>query len=153
MSSKTGKKVPAILIVVVIVVVVVAGVWLLRNRSAAEGEPSADASRTAAVTPEQVDTIVGRWRRHDGGYIIDIHGLDAAGNLKVAYYNPNPINVSQAQVVQSARGLHIFIELRDKGYPGATYRLDYDGAKDMMTGVYHQPAVNQIFDVVFVRAQ
>jgi uncharacterized protein (DUF2147 family) len=105
------------------------------------------------VTPEQVDTIVGRWRRTDGGYVIDIRGLDAAGNLNVAYYNPKPINVSQGEVVQSAKGLHVFIELRDTGYPGATYRLDYDSAKDTMTGVYHQPSVDQSFHVVFVRTQ
>ena len=152
MSGKTSKKVPAILIVVVSVVVVVAGVWLLRHRSAAEGEPIADASRAAAVTPEQLDTIVGHWRRPDGGYIIDIRGFDTAGNLQVAYYNPRPINVSQAVIEQSASGLHLFIELRDTGYAGATYRLDYDVTRDVMTGVYYQPSALQSFEVIFVRA-
>jgi len=149
MGNKTGKIVIATAIVVLMVVVALA--WLLRNRSATEGEPGADASTTAAVTREQVDTIVGRWRRTDGGYIIDIRGLDTAGKLKVAYYNPNPINVSQAEVVQGASGLHIFVELRDAGYPGATYRLDYDRARDTMTGLYYQPTAGQSFDVVFVR--
>ena len=147
------KKFPTLLIIVVIAAVVVAGGWLLRNRQAAEEKPGTGGSTSADVTSEQVQTIVGRWRRPDGGYIIDIRGLDAAGNLEVAYYNPRPINVSQAHVVQSPKGLHIFIELRDEGYPGATYRLDYDGDNDTMTGIYFQPSVNQSFDVVFVRAQ
>jgi hypothetical protein len=147
------KKLPTLLIVVVIAAVVVAGVWLLRSRWTAEEKPGTGRSKSAAVTSEQVETIVGRWRRPDGGYIIDIRGLDAAGDLEVAYYNPRPINVSLAQVVESPDGLHIFIELRDTGYPGATYRLDYDSDKDMLTGVYHQPSVNQSFDVIFVRAQ
>jgi type II secretory pathway pseudopilin PulG len=147
------RKLLTFVIVVVIAAVVVAGVWLLRSRRAAEEKPSTETSKSTAVTSEQVQTLVGRWRRPDGGYIIDIRGLDPAGNLEVAYYNPRPINVSQAQVVQSPKGLHVFIELRDKGYPGATYRLDYDSNNDSMTGVYFQPSVNQSFDVVFVREQ
>jgi hypothetical protein len=147
------KKLSALVIVVVIAAAVVVGVLMLQNRQAAEEKPGTAKSTSSVVTPEQVQTIVGRWRRPDGGYIIEIGGLDVAGNLDVAYYNPRPINVSQAQVVQSPKGLHIFIELRDKGYPGATYRLDYERDNDTMTGIYFQPSVNQSFDVVFVREQ
>ena len=147
----TGRiKMPMIVFAVVIVVAVV--LWV-RNRSAEEGESGAGASKTAAVTAEQVETIVGRWRRTDGGYILDIRGLDATGSLEAAYYNPKPINVSQAEVVQGATGLHVFIELRDTGYPGATYRLDHDATRDTMTGFYYQPTAGQTFDVIFVRAQ
>jgi len=153
MKGNAGKTRPVLLVVVLVAVVVVAGVWWLRSGRDTEGEPGTGGSKSAAVTVEQVELIVGRWRRTDGGYIIDIRGLDAAGNLMVAYYNPRPINVSQAQVVKSTEGLHVFIELRDTGYPGATYRLDFDGDKDVLTGLYHQPSVNQTFDVVFARAQ
>jgi len=152
-NSKSIKKAPAILIAVVIVVVVAAGVWLVRKQSGAEGEPNASAPRTATVTAEQVDAIVGRWRRTDGGYVIEIRGIDTAGKLKVGYYNPNPINVSRSVVEQSTGGLHVFVELRDTGYPGATYRLDYDATRDTMTGLYYQPTAGQSFDVVFVREQ
>jgi len=141
------------LIAVIVVAVAVAGVWLARNRSAADGDPGAGAPSTAAVTAEQVETIAGRWRRTDGGYILEIRGLDAGGHLEAAYFNPSPINVSQAEVVQGASGLHVFIELRDAGYPGATYRLDYNATGDTMTGFYYQPTAGQTFDVVFVRAQ
>ena len=58
--------------------------------------------------------------------------------------------MSQSEVVQIPGGLHIFVELRDRGYAGATYRLDYDAARDVMTGLYYQPSAGQ-FDVVFVR--
>ena len=145
------KKIPKLMIVVVVAGVVAAGVWLLQSRRNAEEKPGVVTSTSSAVTTEQIQAIVGRWRRPDGGYVIDIRGLDATGRLVVAYYNPRPINVSKAQVVQSPRGLHVFIELRDEGYPGATYRLDYDRDTDSMTGVYFQPSINQSFDVVFVR--
>jgi len=153
MSEKSRKKLPVVLVAVLVAVVVAVGTWLLRNNWIADEESGTSGSTQAAVTSEQVETIVGRWRRPDGGYIIDIRGLDTAGNLNVAYYNPRPINVSQAHVVQSPKGLHVFIELWDTNYPGATYRLDYDSEHDTLTGVYHQPKVNQTFDVVFVRAQ
>lgn len=152
MKANSGKTMSWILIGILVALVVIVGVWWLWNERAT-GVADTDGSEPVVVSAEQIDTIVGRWRRTDGGYVIDIRGIDAAGNLKVAYFNPRPINVSQAQVVQSQGGLHIFVELRDTGYPGATYRLDYDSEKDVLTGLYHQPAVNQTFDVIFVRAQ
>jgi hypothetical protein len=153
MNTESGKKLPVIFVAALVALVVVVGVWWLWNERAADGVEDAGGTSTESVTAEQIDAITGKWRRPDGGYIIDIRGIDAAGSLKVAYYNPSPINVSQAQVVKSASGLHIFIELRDTGYPGATYRLDYDADKDQLSGLYHQPTVNQTFDVIFVRAQ
>lgn len=153
MQKNSGKTLPVILVAILIATGVAASVWWLTSGRDTEGEPGTRVSTSAAVTAEQVEVIVGRWRRNDGGYIIEIRGLDAAGNLMAAYFNPRPINVSQAQVVQSPTGLHVFIELRDRGYPGATYRLDYNGANDTLTGVYHQPSLNQSFDIVFVRAE
>ena len=151
MKANSGKTLSGILIGVVVALVVVVGVWWLWNERATDGVEDAGGASTYAVTAKQIATITGRWRRTDGGYVIDIRGIATAGNLKVAYYNPRPINVSQAQVVTSAAGIHIFIELRDTGYPGATYRLDYDADKDQLSGLYYQPSVNQTFDVIFVR--
>ena len=153
MNTIFGKSPSGVLIAVLVWLVIVVGVWWFWNERESDGVEDAGGSSPAAVTTEQIETIIGRWRRTDGGYVVDIRGIDAAGNLKVAYFNPRPINVSQAQVVKSTTGLHIFVELRDTGYPGATYRLDYDSQKDTLTGLYHQPAVNQTFDVEFVRAQ
>jgi len=47
--------------------------------------------------------------------------------------------------------MQVFIELRDTGYPGSTYTLIYNLQQDMLTGIYYQAAVNQSFEVVFVR--
>jgi len=153
MKANSGKTMPWIVIGILVALVVVTGVWWFWNEREADGVADTGGSTPQAVTSEQVETIIGRWRRTDGGYIIDIRGIDSAGSFKVAYFNPRPINVSQAQVVKSTTGLHIFVELRDTGYPGATYRLDYDSENNVLTGLYHQPAVNQTFDVIFVREQ
>jgi len=36
-------------------------------------------------------------------------------------------------------------------YPGATYHLTYDPGSDQLRGVYFQPALQQSFQVFFVR--
>ena len=152
-QSPVKGKLPARLIVMLVALVAAVGLWFLRGNIAENGEQGAGGVTSAVVTSEQIETIVGRWLRPDGGYILEIRGSNEAGNLDVGYFNPRPINVSQAQVANSPKGLHIFIELQDKGYPGATYSLDYDSDKDILTGIYVQPAVNQSFEVYFVRAQ
>jgi hypothetical protein len=108
-------------------------------------------SNAPPVTPDHLRTLVGRWVRPDGGYVIDIRNVHADGKLQVAYFNPRPIHVSQARVTQKEGQIQIFVELRDAGYPGATYALRYNTEHDVLVGLYHQPAVGQIFDVVFVR--
>lgn len=95
--------------------------------------------------------IVGRWVRPDGGYIIHIVDVEADGKLDAAYYNPRPIHVAQTEVAQGKDGPEIFIELRDTGYPGATYNLLYEQDQDTLIGLYYQPNVDQYFDVIFVR--
>ena len=45
----------------------------------------------------------------------------------------------------------VFIELRDTNYPGPTYTLTYDPKEDQLKGVYFQAALQQSYDVVFVR--
>ena len=47
--------------------------------------------------------------------------------------------------------MKVFLELRDVHYPGSTYTLTYDPARDQLQGVYYQAALQQRFDVVFVR--
>jgi uncharacterized protein (DUF2147 family) len=95
----------------------------------------------------------GRWRRPDGGYIIEIRNVDATGKMDVAYFNPKPINVSQAEATREGSATKVFIELRDVGYPGSTYTLTYDPQSDQLKGVYFQAAMQQKFDVVFFRTK
>ena len=109
--------------------------------------------RTGAGTGTKTafDSLKGRWLRPDGGYVIDIRDVDATGKLAAGYFNPRPINVSQAEASQEGDTTKVFIELRDVNYPGATYNLTYNPKRDQLRGVYYQPAVRQSFDVVFIR--
>ena len=119
-----------------------------------KSDPKANKAQKATITePADYAKIVGRWLRPDGGYIIEIQKVDINGKMEAAYYNPRSINVSQALAAQKDGSIEIFIELRDTGYPGATYTLKYDQANDMLTGLYYQPAAGQTFDVQFVRKE
>jgi hypothetical protein len=109
--------------------------------------------RTNAGTGTQAafDSLKGPWLRPDGGYVIDIRDVDASGKMHAGYFNPRPINVSQAEASREGDTTKVFIELRDVNYPGATYNLTYDPERDQLRGVYYQPAVRQSFDVFFIR--
>ncbi len=95
--------------------------------------------------------LKGRWRRPDGGYVIDIKDVEATGKVDAAHYNPNPIRVSKAESTREGGATKLFIELRDTGYPGCTYKLTYDPQTEQLRGVYFQAAIQQNFDVVFSR--
>jgi uncharacterized protein (DUF2147 family) len=93
----------------------------------------------------------GRWVRPDGGYVLEIKDVDTSGKMTAAYFNPRPINVSQAEAALDGTALKVFIELRDMNYPGATYHLTYDPGSDQLRGRYFQPKLQQTFEVHFVR--
>lgn len=95
--------------------------------------------------------LKGRWARPDGGYVIEIREVSAGGRMEARYFNPMPVTVSKAEAGQENDTLKIFIELRAPGYPGSTYDLKYDPVTDRLQGVYHQAAIRQDFDVVFIR--
>ena len=97
--------------------------------------------------------LVGRWVRMDGGYIIEIRNVASDGKMDAAYFNPRPINVSVAEASRTSTGIKVFIELQDQGYPGSTYTLSYDPAKDSLVGFYYQAVMQQNFDVVFARVK
>jgi len=97
--------------------------------------------------------IIGRWLRPDGGYVIEIRNISSGGTMEAAYFNPRPINVSQAEVSRKKGSLEVFIELRDTGYPGSTYTLMYDPLQDMFSGIYYQATIGQSFEVIFVRTK
>ena len=95
--------------------------------------------------------LIGRWQRTDGGYVIEIKRVATDGTMQAAYFNPRPINVSQAKASEFKDHLKIEVELRDTGYPGSSYTLLYDPDKDALLGFYYQAVQKQNFDVVFVR--
>jgi len=116
-------------------------------------ESEAGGGQTAGPTAPDYSVLVGRWLRPDGGYVIEIQKVDMNGRIEAAYYNPRTINVSQALAAQKDGQIQIFIELRDVGYPGATYTLTYDKGNDVLNGLYYQPAAGQTFEVQFVRKE
>ena len=96
--------------------------------------------------------LQGRWLRPDGGYILEIRSVAADGKMDAIYNNPNPIHVAKAEASQAGAALKVFVELRDVNYPGCTYTLTYAADSDQFTGIYYQAALQQQFEVVFVRA-
>ena len=118
--------------------------------SAAPDSKGTNITSAVTVRPEFAK-LVGKWQRPDGGYVIEIKSVDAAGTLDAAYFNPNPINVSRAAALYKDGATRVFVELRAPNYPGSTYTLTYDPQSDQLYGQYYQAAMKQTFDVTFGR--
>jgi hypothetical protein len=143
-------------ILVILTVGVFAGMALLISHSRQTGAQSSSPPLTkepiaAPGAKGEFDRLKGHWRRPDGGYILEIGEIDASGKIVARYYNPRPINVSRAEATQEGATTKVFIELRDTNYPGSTYTLTYDPENDLIQGTYFQAALQQTFDVIFVR--
>jgi hypothetical protein len=161
-SAATGRRFPRPAAVVLAVAVVAAGAfWWGRGRHAdappAEAIP-ATASATnqpeLAATPNPgLDKLKGKWQRPDGGYILEIRSVETGGKLDATYSNPRPIHVAKAEASQAGATIKVFVELRDVNYPGSTYDLVYEAATDQLAGIYYQAALQQRFEVVFVRTK
>jgi hypothetical protein len=104
------------------------------------------------AVPLGFEALRGRWLREDGGYVLEVRGIEAGGRMDAAYLNPGPVRVSRAEASREGTKLKVFVELRDTGYPGCTYTLEYNPGSDALLGVYYQAAVDQSFEVMFVRA-
>ncbi len=95
--------------------------------------------------------LKGKWLRSDGTYTIEIFTISDGGKMDAGYFNPNPINVGNAEWTVSDGIILMKIVLRDVNYPGSTYSLMYNRENDVIAGTYFQ-AVNGIsYDVVFTR--
>jgi hypothetical protein len=113
-------------------------------------DPSPNHSGTHSDAPVY-RPLIGRWRRPDGGYILDIRALNPDGELDAAYRNPQEIHVAKAEASVRGGRPEVLVELRDRNYPGNYYTLTYDPDADRLSGVYHHLGVGQDFDVVFTR--
>jgi hypothetical protein len=161
-STKSGvRRVSVLTVTLVLVVGIVATVVLLRGRQPGGMGlplPSSPGPRSSLAAPadsanSSFRALHGRWLRPDGGYILDIRDVDARGKIDAVYLNPRPIPVARAEAASDSSTLRVFVELRAPGYPGSTYTLTYDPRRDQLTGIYFQAALQQRFDVVFVRMQ
>jgi len=95
--------------------------------------------------------LAGKWVRPDGGYILQIRGVDNIGIMDAAYFNPDPIHVAKAAAFTEAGTTRVYVELRDVNYPGCTYTLTYDPNSDLLAGDYFQAAIQQHYEVEFIR--
>ncbi|HEX2442614.1 MAG TPA: hypothetical protein VHJ77_01620 [Vicinamibacterales bacterium] len=120
---------------------------------ATRGGPPSDDARPTDSSGLPLSRIEGGWQRIEGGYVLEIRKADAGGRLEAAYFNPRPIHVAKATAADSGGALRVFVELRDEGYPGATYALTYDPEADRLFGLYTQPAAGQTFEVRFTRVK
>ena len=116
--------------------------------SAASG---AHPTATVVATNAGFQALQGRWLRPDGGYILDIRNVEASGTIGAVYLNPRPITVARADATRDGSTLNVFVELCAPDYPGSMYTLTYDPTCDQPGRVYFQAALQQRFDVVFVR--
>ena len=105
----------------------------------------------AADVPARYRPLLGEWVRPDGGYVLSVTGIDDDGTATAAYLNPRPINVERAEAREEGDAVGLFVELRDRGYPGSTYTLAYDARADQLRGIYFQATQRASYDVVFVR--
>jgi hypothetical protein len=113
----------------------------------AESEP------TPPPPKADLSKLKGRWQRLDGDYLLEVRDIGDKGVVDAAYFNPQPIHVARAGAVQDSGNVALFVELRDTGYPGCTYRLVYRPQQDRLEGVYYQAAQQTSYDVVFDRAK
>ena len=106
-----------------------------------------------AATAAEPDfkAVVGEWIRTDGGYVIRVRDVNPDGSVNAGYFNPNEIHIAEANVSLWKGLLKLLIKLQDKGYPGSTYTLYYYAEKDALAGFYYQAAMEQTFEVVFIR--
>jgi len=139
-----------------LVVVAGAGFWWSGARHAyapaAVVPPALTTTGPAArVAATALQNLTGHWVRIDGGYVLEIRGVDAGGKLDAAYFNPRPIHVAKAEASQDGAAVRLFVELRDVNYPGSTYSLRYDPGRDVLEGAYFQAMQRETYDVSFVR--
>ena len=151
--KKKGLQVFAVVagVVLVIIAVVVLYVGKKDGDEAQKETVTSEAPAKAKEAKSDSNKLLGRWLRPDGGYVIEISKIRANGRLEARYLNPRPINVSVAEASHRKDELRVFIELQDVGYPGSTYTLLYDPQRDILRGTYFQAAMEQAFDVMFVR--
>jgi hypothetical protein len=122
------------------------------NKSAPDlTSPATNAPATPAAAHPELQKLIGKWERPDGGYVLEITSVDAEGKLDARYANPAPIKVSRARAYREGGATKVFVELTDVNYPGCTYQLSLDEPHDQLFGIYFQAALQQKFDVAFAR--
>ena len=164
-NSTAGKKPVAVIAALIAVAALATAVLLLSGTKPAPGPTTAPvpaqpvqtnaqpvvASAAEAAPTSPFAPLLGRWLRPDGEYVIEIKSIEGNGEMRAGYFNPRPINVARAEAFQQDGKVKMYLELRDAGYPGSHYTLEYRKDTDQLMGVYFQAAVQESFEVLFVR--
>ncbi|TAJ15505.1 hypothetical protein DMA11_01025 [Marinilabiliaceae bacterium JC017] len=110
-------------------------------------------SETALSESEQLqDDVIGKWKRTDGDYTIAIIAFNDS-TIEAAYFNLQPINVSDTKWKQKDGYLYFLITLHDVNYQGSYYSLGYYPEEQRLFGFYHLGSTGQRFEVVFEKFQ
>ncbi len=133
--------------------------WVFRDRIFPSGgdaavppvQIQADGRSAGMHAPPALTRLVGRWRRLDGGYTLDIKAIADDGKIDATYLNPRPIHVSKAEAITKGGHVIVVVTLQDQGYPGNMYTLTYDPQADRLEGVYHHRGLGRQFEVEFSR--
>ena len=116
-----------------------------------------DASDTppaaTAATPEQLQKLLGRWVRNEGGYVLNIKSAAKDGKLDAEYLNPKSIHIARAEADQFDGKLRVFVQFQDVNYEGSTYDLRYEPSNDQLVGEYFQATQQQRYQVSFERTK
>jgi len=96
-----------------------------------------DIPSALAKQPERSD-FEGNWLRADGTYRFEIEVADS-GEATARYFNPSPINVESATFEETNGQPKLTVVLRDRGYPGSTYRLAFVPEHGILAGTYKRP--------------
>jgi hypothetical protein len=135
-------------LVIALSVIVISGCG---SESPAEPSPATETSSAGEQQTAILDGLIGRWRRPDGGYVLEVIGVAGDGAVQAAYFNPNPIHVSTAKAESWQGAAQLFVEFDDVNYRGSTYQLIHEPERDILFGTYYQAAMGQTFEVYFVR--
>jgi hypothetical protein len=109
------------------------------------------AASAASAQPLNFKVIAGQWARIDGSYNLRVENVMSDGTADVSYFNPRRIRVAESRVSSQDGQIRLFVKLQDEGYPGCTYTLFYYPEEDALAGVYYQAAVDQRYEVIFMR--
>ena len=157
-AGNRGVSAAVVIVLAVVIVAALGSWWWAANRTNESPgtlppiETETTTAPAAAVAPKaDFQKLKGSWVRPDGGYVIQVKSVDDNGRMEASYSNPGPIHVAKAEASQDAGTLKVFVKLRDVNYPGSTYDLIYDPQSDSLGGIYYQAALQQRFEVVFVR--
>lgn len=157
-ASSTARRFPTLIVILLVAILVAGGFWWSKSRhAAAPPAPNSAATTQPTNSPASNETLsffqtlTGRWRRADGGYIVEVRSVNPDGKMDAVYLNPRPINVAKAEAMKAGGDLKVFVELRDVNYPGSTYTLTYQPATDRLAGTYFHAVSGQNMDVEFSR--